>query len=229
VDPAFRLARRRGDFVALAAGYIRFASLVAERAVTAAIVLVALKLLLEFGRRAARRGTEGGFPAPPIFRRDARTPRKGARSFRRLVGGPVARAPCAGGDLSGDRHADRHHLQLVVVLDPSALSIELGETRIRLTDIVGAFLILLIGIVVTRILYRWLSRDILPRTELETSLQNSIATIAGYVGVIVAISLGLGRLGVNLENIALLPARCPSASASACRPSFQISYRDSSC
>src|SRR5690606_32529565 len=90
------------------------------------------------------------------------------------------------------------------VLDPSTLSIQLGETRIRFADIFGAFFILLIGIFVTRIIYRWLAREVLPRTELETSLQNSIATIAGYVGVIIAISLALGRLGVNLENIALV-------------------------
>jgi small-conductance mechanosensitive channel len=63
---------------------------------------------------------------------------------------------------------------------------------------------LLAGIVVTRILYRWLSHEVLPRTELEPSLQNSIATIAGYAGVIVAISVALARLGVNLENIALV-------------------------
>jgi potassium-dependent mechanosensitive channel len=95
-------------------------------------------------------------------------------------------------------------VDLTSAVDPAAFSIEFGEIRIGLTDVLSAFLVLLVGFAVTRILYRWLSRDVLPRTELEASLQNSIATIAGYVAAIVVISLALGRLGVNLENIALI-------------------------
>jgi small-conductance mechanosensitive channel len=95
-------------------------------------------------------------------------------------------------------------IDLTSALDVRALAFQIGATRIRLADIASAFIILLAGIVVTRILYRWLSHEVLPRTDLEPSLQNSIATIAGYVGVIAAISITLARLGVNLENIALV-------------------------
>src|SRR5207244_114303 len=42
------------------------------------------------------------------------------------------------------------------------------------------------------------------RTSLEPSLQQSVATIAGYVGVIAAITLALAQLGIDLQKIALI-------------------------
>src|SRR5258706_10740937 len=51
---------------------------------------------------------------------------------------------------------------------------------------------------------RWLETDFLPRTIIEPSLQQSIATIFGYLGVIAAITLALGNLGIDLEKIALV-------------------------
>ena len=53
-------------------------------------------------------------------------------------------------------------------------------------------------------LQSWLERYLLPRTELEPSLQQSIAAIVGYVGVIVAIVLALSQLGIDLQKVALI-------------------------
>ena len=93
---------------------------------------------------------------------------------------------------------------LAASFDRASFGIELGKLRISLYDIGAAIAILVVGIYFARVLQRWLSNTVLPRTSLDTSLKNSIATIAGYIGVIAAISLALGRLGLNLENIALV-------------------------
>jgi small-conductance mechanosensitive channel len=45
---------------------------------------------------------------------------------------------------------------------------------------------------------------LLPQTALDPSLQNSVTTIFGYVGVIAAISLGLAQLGVDFQKITLV-------------------------
>jgi len=93
---------------------------------------------------------------------------------------------------------------LAASFDRASFGIELGKLRISLYDIGAAIAILVVGIYFARVLQRWLANTVLPRTSLDTSLKNSIATIAGYIGVIAAISLALGRLGLNLENIALV-------------------------
>lgn len=82
--------------------------------------------------------------------------------------------------------------------------VRIGSTTITLWSVLSAVGLLLVGLVLARGLQRWVSTAILPRTGLEPSLQSSIATILGYVGVIVAIMLSVGELGINLESIAIV-------------------------
>ncbi len=93
---------------------------------------------------------------------------------------------------------------LAASFERASFGIELGKLRVSLYDIAAAIGILVVGTYLARVLQRWLANTVLPRTGLDTSLKNSIATIAGYIGVIAAISLALGRLGLNLENIAFV-------------------------
>lgn len=93
---------------------------------------------------------------------------------------------------------------LAASFDRASFGIEFGKLKISLYDIGAAIGILIVGSYLARVLQRWLAGTVLPRTRLDTSLKNSIATIAGYIGVIAAISIALARLGLNLENIALV-------------------------
>jgi small-conductance mechanosensitive channel len=84
------------------------------------------------------------------------------------------------------------------------VSFQFGQTKIALADILVAVAVLLVAVAITRLIQRWLGSRALPRTQLTASAQASIVTIVGYVGFILAVSLALGRLGVALENIALV-------------------------
>ena len=84
---------------------------------------------------------------------------------------------------------------LAASFERASFGIELGKLHLSLYDIGGAIGVLVIGVYLSRILQRWLANTVLPRTGLDTSLKNSIATIAGYIGVIAAISIALGRRG----------------------------------
>jgi potassium-dependent mechanosensitive channel len=79
-----------------------------------------------------------------------------------------------------------------------------GELHISFAAIFAAAAVLVLALIITRGLQSWLERRILPRTELEPSLQQSIATIFGYVGVITAIVLALSQLGIDLQKVALI-------------------------
>lgn len=80
----------------------------------------------------------------------------------------------------------------------------IGEVTISFANIFTAFAILLIGVLATRAVQRWLAVQFLPRTTLDPSLQNSVATIFGYIGVIAAIAIALAELGVDFQKITLV-------------------------
>ncbi len=80
----------------------------------------------------------------------------------------------------------------------------IGGYTLSFGAILKAVFWLLVVLLIARALKTWLERHFLPRTELEPSLQQSIAAIAGYVGVIVAIVIALAQLGIDLQKIALI-------------------------
>jgi small-conductance mechanosensitive channel len=66
-------------------------------------------------------------------------------------------------------------------------------------------MVALVGLLlVTRVVRHWLERELLPRTSIEPSLQQSIATIIGYVGVITAIALCTRQPGDRSAKIAFV-------------------------
>jgi len=85
-----------------------------------------------------------------------------------------------------------------------AFGFRIGELNISLGAVLAAAAILVLALIVTRVLQSWLERQILPLTELEPSLQQSIAAVLGYVGVIAAIVLALSQLGIDLQKVALI-------------------------
>jgi potassium efflux system protein len=85
-----------------------------------------------------------------------------------------------------------------------AFGFRIGDLNVSLGAIFAAAAILVLALIVTRVLQSWLARQILPLTELEPSLQQSISAVFGYVGVIAAIVLALSQLGIDLQKVALI-------------------------
>jgi len=90
------------------------------------------------------------------------------------------------------------------VVRDAALGFRIGDVTISVTAILTAFVILLAGILATRGAQRWLNTRFLPRTTLEPSLQNSVSTIFGYVGVIAALLLALAQMGLDFQKITIV-------------------------
>jgi potassium-dependent mechanosensitive channel len=84
------------------------------------------------------------------------------------------------------------------------LAVRMGEITISLQALLGAVTVVIVVLLITRVAQRWLRTQLLPRTSVEPGLQHSIATIFGYVGIIAAISLALGSLGIDLQKIAFI-------------------------
>jgi potassium-dependent mechanosensitive channel len=79
-----------------------------------------------------------------------------------------------------------------------------GDVTISVSSIVTATFVLIVGVLITRAVQEWLGSRLLPRTRLDDGLRNSIRTIFGYVGVILALVVSGGQLGLNFQRLALI-------------------------
>ncbi|MFN3350082.1 MAG: DUF3772 domain-containing protein [Pseudorhodoplanes sp.] len=90
------------------------------------------------------------------------------------------------------------------VIREASFGFRIGDITISFATIFGAVAIVVVGILATRAVQAWLNTTFLPRTAIDPSLQNSVSTILGYVGVIAAVSLALAYLGVDFQRITLV-------------------------
>jgi len=89
-------------------------------------------------------------------------------------------------------------------LAAAAEGFSIGGFVLRPTDILLAILAFFLALTVTRFLQRRLDERVLAKLQIDRGVQNSITTGIGYVGVIIAIVIGVMTLGLDLSNLALI-------------------------
>ncbi|TDR93666.1 DUF3772 domain-containing protein [Enterovirga rhinocerotis] len=80
----------------------------------------------------------------------------------------------------------------------------IGDVTISLSTIISAFLLFGAVMGATRLVQRWLSSTLLPTTDLDAGLRNSLSTAAGYLGFFLAAGAAMAYLGLSLERIAIV-------------------------
>lgn len=76
-----------------------------------------------------------------------------------------------------------------------------GEVSIRPVAIVQALAFFLIGAALIQVVRRWLTERFLPATGLDSGVQTSLSTVAGYVGYVAVFATTLSVLGVGFEKV----------------------------
>lgn len=79
-----------------------------------------------------------------------------------------------------------------------------GGVTISPSAVVAALVMFGLGYVATRSLQNWLDTRLMPATNLDAGLRNSIRTSIGYVGLFLAISIALAQVGLGLDKIAIV-------------------------
>ena len=77
-----------------------------------------------------------------------------------------------------------------------------GGVNLSISSLVAAIVVFFLILAATRASQTWLSDRYLPRTRLDAGVKNSIRTIFGYVGVVLALLFGGSRLGVDADRLA---------------------------
>jgi small-conductance mechanosensitive channel len=195
---------------ALVAGYIGLASFIAERLVVALVVLGAAYLTIVLIDALFAEMLVADKPAGRAVAANLGLQPHTVELVGTLVSALLRLAVIIGALLAIGA--------IVVALGPRGLTVvevfgRLHDTllgagiagiTISLGTVLAAAALVLLGLLATRAVQRWLERQFLPRTALDPGLQHSISAIIGYVGVIAVAALALAELGIDLQKIAFI-------------------------
>jgi small-conductance mechanosensitive channel len=78
----------------------------------------------------------------------------------------------------------------------------LGQLTIKPGAVLNAVAVFVLGLMAVRVLKRWLSDQLLPKTAMDAGMQNSLVTLLGYVSGVLVFALALAALNVSLQSIA---------------------------
>jgi Small-conductance mechanosensitive channel len=82
--------------------------------------------------------------------------------------------------------------------------IRIGNVSISLVGIFGGIVLFGIGFVITRWVQKWVDGNVLARSQVDVGVRNSVKTGIGYLGICLAIIIGVSAAGINLSSFALV-------------------------
>ncbi len=92
----------------------------------------------------------------------------------------------------------------LTAMQQALFNIQIGDLSISPINILGALVVFIVTLVLVKSIQGWMEKRLMPATNMDTGLKNSIQTSVGYVGFIIAAMLAFSYMGVNLSNIALV-------------------------
>ena len=109
-------------------------------------------------------------------------------------------------------------------LSAAFFGFQVGGVTVSLSTIAISIALFFVALFITRAIQGWLEGTYLPSTALDIGLRNSIKTIFGYIGFIVASVFALGYMGISLDKVTLVAGALSSdpARAKASAPSYDI-------
>ncbi|SDP80901.1 Small-conductance mechanosensitive channel [Rhodoferax sp. OV413] len=78
----------------------------------------------------------------------------------------------------------------------------IGEVQVRPAAVLLALSVLVLGLLLVRLLKRWLEGHFLPTTSLDAGMQMSASTLFGYGGGVLVVALAMSAVGIGLERVA---------------------------
>ncbi|WP_252192977.1 mechanosensitive ion channel family protein [Rhizobium sp. CSW-27] len=82
--------------------------------------------------------------------------------------------------------------------------ITIGNISISLVGILGGVLLFFIGYAATRWAQGWIDRNVMARSHVDAGVRNSVKTGIGYLGIGLAVVIGVSAAGIDLSSLALV-------------------------
>ena len=80
----------------------------------------------------------------------------------------------------------------------------IGSVRISLAEIMFAIALFFVLLQATRFIQKTAETRLFPRSRIDVGVQNSLRTLIGYVGLVIAFAAAVGTLGFDLSNLAII-------------------------
>lgn len=93
---------------------------------------------------------------------------------------------------------------LNVWLHNALFGFTIAGINISITTIFLAIALFSVGLLLTRLLQRFLEHVILPKTRIDAGIQNSIRASVGYIGFVLASAIAVSTLGIDLSKLAII-------------------------
>ncbi len=82
--------------------------------------------------------------------------------------------------------------------------ISIGTVRISILGILAGIALFAFGLLATRWFQKWLDRNVMARSHVDTGVRNSVKTGVGYLGTALAGLIGISAAGIDLSSLALV-------------------------
>lgn len=93
---------------------------------------------------------------------------------------------------------------VIAMVSDALLGFQIGSVRISILQIFLAIGLFGLLIAATRFIQRTAQKRLFPRTRMDLGVQNSLTTLIGYVGLLIAFMTAVGILGFDLSNLAII-------------------------
>jgi small-conductance mechanosensitive channel len=80
----------------------------------------------------------------------------------------------------------------------------IGGVTLSLSSMIEAAAVFGVVVFLTRLFQDWLGSRLLPQTRLDAGVRNSVGTIFGYAGVVIAVLLAGAQIGLDVQKLALI-------------------------
>lgn len=81
--------------------------------------------------------------------------------------------------------------------------ITIGNISISLVGILGGFFLFGLGFLATRWIQKWIDGHVMARSHVDMGVRNSVKTGIGYLGILLAVLVGVSAAGIDLSSFAL--------------------------
>ncbi|MCB1383152.1 MAG: mechanosensitive ion channel family protein [Notoacmeibacter sp.] len=85
-----------------------------------------------------------------------------------------------------------------------ATEIRIGSVSFSLVGVLTGILVFIVAYFATRWFQGWLDNSVLKRGRFDSGVRNSIRTAVGYLGIALAVLIGISVAGIDLSNLALV-------------------------
>ena len=190
--------------LAALAGYVAFASFLADQLVWVAFVGAVLFLLTRLGQSAIVAGLRPDAKVGRAVMVNVGLRGDSLEQIAIVLSGLVTLALIVAAAMLALAPWGVESNDMLANFRAAFFGFKVGDVTVSLSSIIIAIIVFALGWAAARAVQRWLDTRFLPHTHLDTGLRNSIATSVGYIGFVIALSLALGYLGLSFEKLAIV-------------------------